>query len=164
MRRTINLRKNRKMDSGITLLALIVTVIVLLILAGITIATLTGPNSIINKANKAKEEMKKAQYLEELQVIGLGLQPDRVRKKWDNQTYMNRYQEEIEDDDMFLDAKEIKQLPNTEEITIQVTTVENWVYWVTEEKVVFKGQKGENIPPDLNTDTPTQIGDRKSVV
>ena len=43
-------------ERGITLIALIVTVIVLIILAGITIATLTGEDGIINNANNAKEE------------------------------------------------------------------------------------------------------------
>ena len=92
--------------------------------------------------------MKKAQYLEELQLIGLGLQPDRTTKKWDNQTYMNQYQEEIEDDDMFNEAKDIKQLPNTEKITIQVITKETWVYWVTEDKVEYKGTE-EDLEPEL---------------
>jgi len=44
-----------KNESGITLVALVVTIIVLLILAGITIATLFGENGIINKAQKAQE-------------------------------------------------------------------------------------------------------------
>ena len=43
-------------EKGITLIALIVTIIVLIILAGITIATLTGDDGIINNANNAKEE------------------------------------------------------------------------------------------------------------
>ena len=43
-------------QKGITLIALIVTIIVLLILAGITIATLTGEDGLINNANNAKEE------------------------------------------------------------------------------------------------------------
>ena len=41
---------------GITLIALIVTIIVLLILAGVTIATLTGENGILTKENTAKIE------------------------------------------------------------------------------------------------------------
>ena len=44
-------QKNR----GITLLALVITIIVLLILAGISIAMLTGDNSIIKQAGNAKE-------------------------------------------------------------------------------------------------------------
>ena len=45
--------KNQK---GITLLALVITIIVLLILAGITISAITGDNGIIGNAGQAKEE------------------------------------------------------------------------------------------------------------
>lgn len=46
-------------QKGITLIALIVTIIVLLILAGVTIATLTGDNGILTKAAEAsfRQEM-----------------------------------------------------------------------------------------------------------
>ena len=46
--------KNKQ--KGITLIALIVTIVVLLILAGITIGTLTGENGIIGNSKKAKEQ------------------------------------------------------------------------------------------------------------
>lgn len=46
----------RKENEGITLIALVITIIVLLILAGITIATLTGDNGILTKINEAKEQ------------------------------------------------------------------------------------------------------------
>lgn len=39
---------------GITLIALAITIIVLLILAGVTIATLTGDNRLINKSRRSK--------------------------------------------------------------------------------------------------------------
>ena len=41
--------------AGITLIALVITVIVLLILAGVSIAMLTGDNGILNQAKRAKE-------------------------------------------------------------------------------------------------------------
>lgn len=41
---------------GITLIALVITIIVLLILAGVSIAMLTGDNGILTKSNQAKEE------------------------------------------------------------------------------------------------------------
>lgn len=41
---------------GITLIALVITIIVLLILAGVSIAILTGQNGILNQAQKAKEQ------------------------------------------------------------------------------------------------------------
>ena len=43
-------------SKGITLIALVITIIVLLILAGVTIATLTGENGILTKATTAKEQ------------------------------------------------------------------------------------------------------------
>ena len=54
--------KNRKMqEKGITLIALVVTIIVLLILAGISIAMLTGQNGILNRASEAQEKTGTAQ-------------------------------------------------------------------------------------------------------
>ena len=42
-------------QKGITLIALVITIIVLLILAGVSIAMLSGENGILNKASEAKE-------------------------------------------------------------------------------------------------------------
>ena len=41
---------------GITLIALVITIIVLLILAGVSIAMLTGDNGILNNADRAAKE------------------------------------------------------------------------------------------------------------
>ena len=60
------LKYNKK---GITLISLVVTIIVLLILAGVTIATLTGDNGILTQASKAKEESRIAAILEEWNII-----------------------------------------------------------------------------------------------
>ena len=49
-----NYLTHTKNVKGITLIALVITIIVLLILAGVTIATLTGDNGILTKANEAK--------------------------------------------------------------------------------------------------------------
>lgn len=38
-------------QNGITLIALVITIIILLILAGISIATLTGENGILRKSH-----------------------------------------------------------------------------------------------------------------
>ena len=50
-----NEMKNKK-EAGITLIALTITIIVLLILAGVTIAALSGDNGILQNAAKAKQE------------------------------------------------------------------------------------------------------------
>ena len=60
-------------EKGITLIALVITIIVLLILAGVTIATLTGDNGILGKAVQAKEKTNTAGDLEYLQTEALGI-------------------------------------------------------------------------------------------
>ena len=55
----------RTKQNGITLIALVITIIVLLILAGVSIATLTGENGILTRANDAKVETRGAAVEEE---------------------------------------------------------------------------------------------------
>ena len=49
-------RIKTKGNKGITLIALVITIIVLLILAGVTIAALSGDNGILKRATEAKEQ------------------------------------------------------------------------------------------------------------
>ena len=58
----------RKKQRGITLIALVVTIIVLLILAGVSVSMLTGQNGILTNAAKAKENTEAASDLEFLQT------------------------------------------------------------------------------------------------
>ena len=48
--------KGKSREYGITLVALIITIIILLILAGITIGALTGENGLFTRAKQAKEK------------------------------------------------------------------------------------------------------------
>ena len=54
-----------KVNKGITIIALLVTIVVILILSGITVATLSGSNGILSQMQKEKEEIaKKSNYIE----------------------------------------------------------------------------------------------------
>ena len=57
--------KQLKSNKGITLIALVITIIVLLILAGVSIAMLTGQNGILTQAQNAKNRTEEAQADEE---------------------------------------------------------------------------------------------------
>ena len=57
--------KNRK---GITLIALIITIIILLILAGVTITMITGDNGILKQATNARETNSKAEFEEQVKL------------------------------------------------------------------------------------------------
>lgn len=60
-----------KKEKGITLIALVVTIVVLLILAAVSISTLTGENGIITQAKKAKTLTKEKEKEEEEELYNL---------------------------------------------------------------------------------------------
>ena len=55
-------------EKGITLIALVITIIVLLILAGVTIAMLTGDNGILTKTNQAKTNTGKGEAADKINM------------------------------------------------------------------------------------------------
>ena len=63
--------KGRK-EKGITLIALVITIIVLLILAGVVIATLTGDNGILGKAKTAKTTNDEEKAKEQIKIAVMG--------------------------------------------------------------------------------------------
>lgn len=134
--------KKNKNTKGITLIALVITIIILLILVGITIATLTGENGILSKANTASEESKKKEYEEVLKVIGNGLKSDKILEQLKIKEFMDRYQEKIKENEKFKDAKEIKR--KTDKIII-ILTKEEYVFMVTEDKIECSDEKWEEI-------------------
>ncbi len=60
-----------KRNTGIAMVSLVVTIIVLIILAGVSINTLIGENGIIEQAKRAKEVILNAQLSEERQLNDL---------------------------------------------------------------------------------------------
>ena len=67
-----NFRKRKFTNNGgITLIALVITIIVLLILAGISIMMLSGDNSILQRATTAKTNTNNSQIKEKIQLAEL---------------------------------------------------------------------------------------------
>ena len=58
----------RKKNKGITLVALVITIIILLILAGVSISTLTGQNGILKRVTEAKNTTEVASEKEGIQM------------------------------------------------------------------------------------------------
>ena len=73
-------KKEKKNEIGITLIALVITIIVLLILAGVSIATLTGQNGILTQAQNAAEQTEIANAKEQAQLDILAWQSDKLEK------------------------------------------------------------------------------------
>ena len=76
MKKSNKTLKNSK--EAITLISLVITIIVLLIVAGISIALLTSENGILNKSTEAKQFTEKANDRELLQVEVLGSYDEKI--------------------------------------------------------------------------------------
>ena len=64
-------------EKGITLIALVITIIVLLILAGVSISMLTGDNGILTQAQRAKELTEASSEEEYIQLLLIGYNIDK---------------------------------------------------------------------------------------
>lgn len=71
-KRKMKKKANLRNFKGITLIALVITIIVLLILAGVSIATLTGQNGILTQAQNAKTETEEAGEKEAISIAYTG--------------------------------------------------------------------------------------------
>ena len=130
-------------NAAITLIALIITIIVLLILAGVTLNMVMGENGLFGKANNAKNKTEVAQYEEELRMCVLELQTDAAANgtTFNMETIKNKFVEKV------------KELENTEEIEITSPegnatiegTYKGYEYKIDEKYVVHIGDKATGI-------------------
>ena len=102
-----NSKIKKKQENGITLIALVITVVVLLILATISIAALTGDNGIINQANNAKGKTEILQWEERIETAIIA-----AEGKHRNTTIDDVIQELI-DSDIISDANQVDKETGT---------------------------------------------------
>ena len=74
-------------NKGITLIALVITIIVLLILAGVSIAMLTGQNGILTQANSSKTATTKAESVEKINLALNAVKAKIYSQQVTNSTY-----------------------------------------------------------------------------
>ena len=126
-------------NSAITLIALIITIIVLLILAGVTLNMVMGDSGIFSKANQAKNKTEVAQYEEELRMCVLEIQADEATN---GTTFgIDTIRKNL--------VEKVKELENTEEIEITSPegnatiegTYKGYEYKIDEKYVVHIGDK-----------------------
>ena len=84
----LNYQIASKEERGITLIALVVTIVVLLILAGITISLVFGSNGVIQKAQDSKEQTEIGEMREKLEMAKVPVYADgngsyKVQDYWD---------------------------------------------------------------------------------
>ena len=134
--------KNRfKIEKGITLVSLVVTIIILLILSGVSVAMLTGENGLLTTARDAKIESQKADYRE---TIELSKVEEGINKKL-NRTKINKlegiykilrngekFKKDIDDNKASMELIDNDEL----EPRIVIITKEGWKYTVTVDGII----------------------------
>ena len=127
----INNVKNKKLNSqtvsktsGITLIALVVTIVVLLILAGITISLVFGSNGVIKKAQEANENTKIAQVREQLE-LAKGPEYIEGNGKYNPDSYFERIETEG-----IIGNKDTDVIDNGDG-TYEVTTTPGYIFKIT---------------------------------
>ncbi len=75
----MNFKGKGRKNKGITLIALVITVIVLLILAGVSLAAIFGQDGILNKAQEAKDDTNVANEKEAIEFYMLEIQTEKMR-------------------------------------------------------------------------------------
>ena len=88
------LLKNDK--KGITLIALVITIIVLLILAGVTIVTLTGDNGLLKKASNAVESNFYGELEEQVRLAALEAEMNKYLDDPTNSTLKEKLKNDLE--------------------------------------------------------------------
>ena len=126
-------------EKGITLIALIVTIIVLLILAGISIGTISGKNGIINKAQTAKDDTQRSQWEEQIDVAIIDAESKNRKPS------MNDVIEELKNKNIINDASQVNEQTGT-------ITTNKPVYDIEGKLDDYLGITAEMIADDENKD------------
>ncbi len=132
----LQLKKKKKIknlrEKGITLIALVTTIIILLILAGVTISQIAGSNGLFQRARQAVEKYKNSAEEEQIQIGML-------------EQYVSDFSV-VGGDEAKVSIKELTVTGNTEEkkITVNLTiegeankieySINNGKEWITEEE------------------------------
>ena len=135
-----------KQENGITIIALVVTIIILLILAGVTITNVVTDGALFGKTNNAKVSAEVTQYQQKIDEIKALAITNEYQGNVD--TFLDKLVKKIENDTMFKEAKEVT--PNYDNDSIRVVTKEGYIFKVTMEETRYLGNNEEDIEEDIN--------------
>ena len=130
-------------NAAITLIALIITIIVLLILAGVTLNMVMGENGLFGKANNAKNKTEVAQYEEELRMCVLELQTDAATNgtTFNMDTIKNKFVEKVKE----LENTTEIEFPTTESETRLDGTYKGYEFYIDDKYAAHIGDKATGI-------------------
>ena len=137
------LKEQLKINKGITLIALVITIIVLLILAGVTLSMVMGDSGIFGKANNAKDKTEVAQYEEELRICVLELQADAAANgtTFNMDTIKEKFLEKVKEVENTADI----EFPTEESETRLDGTYKGYEFYIDDKYAAHIGDKATGI-------------------
>lgn len=149
--------KGKQKNNGITLIALVITIIVLLILAGVSIATLTGENGILTRASEASEKTSIGQEIEQIELAILDVTSDNLETSdssdWTSSELLSALESEISNSSIDVSSKR----PGEE--YLYLVTIGDNQYGITEDNEVVYLEGGifnqYIYVSEVNEETPT---------
>ena len=149
--------KRTKENAGITLIALVITIIVLLILAGISIITLTGQNGILTQANKAKQE---SELGEEKERAGLVSQELKIEKAQGKDVDKTGFQKMV--DSQFGSSKATGDVEDSTYVIVVVKTGN--IYLINEDGTIDEAGNKNDMKKDENPGVLEDLGNNTYAV
>lgn len=145
MRKKTKLGKKENTNKGITLIALVITIIVLLILVGISISALTG-SGLLEKAKQAKKETIKAQYEEELNLVIYDMRTDSIleNEEFNMEYVINKLPKYLEREGIvnyIWDKEQILEEPEGE--------YKDYMFYIDKNYVAHIDEKIDGIKPEI---------------
>jgi len=142
-------QEKKSQQTGITLIALVITVIILIILAGITIGAIIEKDGLITKSIESKVEYEKAQYIEQIEIARHTVAIDHL-----GVVTLDNLIEQIYQNEVVPRGNITKQ----DEESAKMITKEGYEFIITADGTEYIGSTGENLEiskPVWNSSTHT---------
>lgn len=142
--------KRWQIQNGITLIALVVTIVVLLILSGVAINLVLGDNGIITKAKEAKEKQEVAEIIDKLELAKVPIAIDN-----ENNLSIEDYLDYIQGEGKI--DRNLSQIERVNQDNCYITIDNKYEFLLEHEdngnlKIIYQGKIEKLVPRIINVE------------
>ena len=136
-------------NKGVTLIALAVTIVVMLILAGVTISVLNGENGIVKQAQKAKEESKIKELKEKVRIDIAGKRVENINGELRVSVLkeiLDKYFDNVPVESQITSETELKAKEEYGKYEMKISDIDVGEITYETSYTIFKDVNGEQVP------------------
>lgn len=136
-------------SKGVTLIALAVTIVVMLILAGVTISVLNGENGIVKQAQKAKEESKIKELKEKVRIDIAGKRVENINGELRVSVLkeiLDKYFDNVPVETQITSETELKAKEEYGKYEMKISDIDVGEITYETSYTIFKDVNGEQVP------------------